>query len=612
VSVIESTIEGRYQVVTRIASGGMGEVFRAHDAVLGREVAVKVLHPQFAGDRGFVDRFRREARAAAVLSHPNIVGVFDWGSTDGTYFMVMEYVPGLNLRTLLMEYGRLEPAQVVEVALQVLGALDHAHGNGIVHRDVKPENILITPDGTIKVADFGLARAYAESSVSQVDGSVTGTVQYLSPEQIQGEPADPRTDLYAFGVVAYELLTGRTPFSGETSLGIAYQHLSGRIPPPSEEAPGVPAALDSAVLWATEKDRSRRPHSAGALRDAIALAGVGLPAAPGVADLAAGIPPSDLVPQDRATTVTIPRARSPRARRARRIRVVALAALVLAAVGAAAWAGWVYAVPHYTNVPSVVGLTQQQAVARLDRAGLKIRVGPPVFSPTVESGLIVETRPPPGARVRTRSDVTLFISKGPELLSVPTVTGRAEAAATKAIRDAGFEPRVRREFSDSVREGRVVSQSPDPGQKFERGSRVTIVVSKGPAPVEVPDVLGQSEAEARATLEALGFSVERSEEFSTAVPRGDVISTSPPSGESAPKGSTVAIVVSLGPKTFEMPNVVGQSGAEAQAKLESLGLRVTVVPVPSTTPPNTVVFQDPDPGTTVQQGQTVTIFVTGS
>jgi serine/threonine-protein kinase len=225
VSVVESTIEGRYQVITRIASGGMGEVYRAHDAVLARDVALKVLHPQLAGDRGFVDRFRREARASAILNHPNVVGVYDWGSTEGTYFMVMEYVQGTNLRTVLGEYARLEPGQVAEICLQVLAALDHAHGHGIVHRDVKPENILIARDGTVKVADFGLARAYADSYVSQAEGTVTGTVQYLAPEQILGEAADPRTDLYALGVVMFELLTGRPPFGGETSLSIAYQHL---------------------------------------------------------------------------------------------------------------------------------------------------------------------------------------------------------------------------------------------------------------------------------------------------------------------------------------------------------------------------------------------------
>ncbi len=572
VSVIESTIEGRYQIVTRIASGGMGEVYRAHDSVLGREVAIKVLHPQFAGDPGFVERFRREARASAILSHPNIVGVFDWGSTDGTYFMVMEYVRWLNLRTLLTEYGRLEPAQVVEVALQSLSALDHAHGQGIVHRDIKPENILITQEGTIKVADFGLARAYAEASTSVVEGTVTGTVQYLSPEQIQGEPADPRTDLYAFGVVAYELLTGRPPFTGETSLGIAYQHLSGRVPAPSEAAPDVTAALDTPILWATEKDRAKRPPSARTLREEFAQVGSDLPAAPRVAELASQIPSAEIIPQDRATTVTIPRARSPRARRARRVRILAVVALLLGALAAAAWAGWMYAVPHYTNVPTVVGLSAQEAARKLEAAGLKVTFAPAVFSSTVESGVVVQTRPPPGTRVRTHSAVQL----------------------------------------ETVKEGRVISQSPDPKQEIERGSVVTIVVSKGPAPVDVPDVVGQPKAEARATLEALGFTVKEADEYSTTVARGDVIRTDPPAGRSEPRGSQVTMVVSLGPKTFAMPDVVGMSGEEARATLEALGLTVSVVPVPSTTPPDTVVFQDPDAGTTVQQGQDVKIFVTGS
>src|SRR5712691_3890533 len=313
-ALIESTVAGRYQVIARIASGGMGEVFRAHDAVLGREVALKVLHPQFAGDRGFVDRFRREARAAAILNHPNIVGVYDWGLTEGTYFMVMEYVRGHNLRTLLSEYGRLQPLQVVEIAAQVLSALDHAHGHGIVHRDVKPENILIARDGTVKVADFGLARAYADSYVSQAEGTVTGTVQYLAPEQIQGEPADPRTDLYALGVVMFELLTGGPPYSGETSLSIAYQHLTGQVPSPSHIAPAIEPAMDQVVLRATAKDRGDRPPSATAMREEVARAAAALPPAPPVAELAGRIPAAEPPSTERAETVTIPRRASPRAR----------------------------------------------------------------------------------------------------------------------------------------------------------------------------------------------------------------------------------------------------------------------------------------------------------
>ncbi|HET9672352.1 MAG TPA: protein kinase, partial [Actinomycetota bacterium] len=259
------TLDGRYHVVERIAAGGMGEVFRAHDAVLAREVAIKILHRSLAGDPAFVDRFRREARAAAGLAHPNIVAVYDWGAVDGIYYMVMEYVRGPSVRHLLNERDRLEPAQAVEVLRQTLLALGHAHHEGFVHRDMKPENLLVTKDGVVKVADFGLARAYADGRVTQA-GAVTGTVQYLAPEQIRGEPADPRSDLYSLGIVAYELLTGKLPFTGETAMAVAYKHLSDRVPAPSSSAPDLPEDLDGFVASATDRDRELRPESADAMR----------------------------------------------------------------------------------------------------------------------------------------------------------------------------------------------------------------------------------------------------------------------------------------------------------------------------------------------------------
>jgi len=608
-AVIESTIEGRYQVIARVASGGMGEVYRAHDAVLARDVAVKVLHPQLAGDRGFVERFRREARAAAILNHPSIVGVYDWGTTDGTYFMVMEFVQGANLRSLLTEYGRLEPAQVVEVCLQVLAALDHAHGHGIVHRDIKPENILIARDGLVKVADFGLARAYADSYVSQAEGTVTGTVQYLAPEQIQGEPADPRTDLYALGVVMFELLTGRTPFVGETSLSIAYQHLSGRVPAPSSVLPTLPEEMDRVVLLATEKDREQRPASARSMRNEILRAGVGAPPAPRIADLAGQLPSTELVPEERAPTVTIPRSLSPRARRARLFRRVFAAAVLLMLLVVGAWASWVYAIPHYTHVPYVVGMTAQRAEARLHAAGLVVRTGPGEYSKAVPTGAIVRTTPSADTKIRKGREVVLTPSLGPRLISVPDVGGEPEDQATKILSDAGFRVEVDRQFDDATPEGKVIRQDPGPSQRFQEGSTVTIVVSKGPAPVKVPDVTGQTTAEARGTLEALAFHVEVTHDFSTDVPRGHVISTDPPAGEKPPKGSTVTLFVSKGPKTFPMPTVVGMQREAAVKKLEGLGLSVSVVEIPSTHG-NQVVYQTPDPGVTVEQGQQVTIYVT--
>jgi serine/threonine-protein kinase len=606
--VIESTVDGRYQVITKVAAGGMGEVYRAHDAVLGREVALKVLHPQLAGDRGFVDRFRREARAAAVLNHPNIVGVYDWGTTDnGTYFMVMEYVPGHNLRALLAEYGRLEPQQVGEVTLQVLSALEHAHGHGIVHRDVKPENILIARDGTVKVADFGLARAFADSYVSQAEGTVTGTVQYLAPEQIQGEPADPRTDLYSTGVVMFELLTGKAPFTGETSLAIAYQHLSGRVPAPSSVGPTIPGDLDEAVIHATEKDRQDRPASARALAEEITTATEGLPATRRLATLAGQIPAPELIQDERAPTVTIPRALSPRARRARRIRFALLGLLAVLLLTAGAWAAWTYLIPHYTHVPDVTGLSQQAATQKLRSAGLRVEIGKGVNTTSIDIGLIVGTKPPSGTRLRTRATVTLIPSLGPPLLPVPDVHGDTQDRATKALKRAGFQVVVKPRFDDTAAAGTVIDQNPNAGVKLEQGSQVTITVSKGPPPVKIPDVTGAPEADARTALEAAGFVVTTSDEFSTTVAQGDVIRTDPPVNSQAPKGSTVNVVVSKGPKTFPMPNVVGMTDTAATAELQGLGLVVRIVQLPGTG--HRVDAQDPLSGTIVHQGQIVTIYV---
>jgi beta-lactam-binding protein with PASTA domain/predicted Ser/Thr protein kinase len=609
VSVVESSVDGRYRIVTRIASGGMGDVYRAEDAVLGRVVALKLLHRHLAGDDGFVDRFRREARAAASLRHPNIVGVYDWGSTEETYFMVMEFVRGHNLRSLLTEFKRLQPAHVVEIGLGVLSALDHAHGQGIVHRDIKPENILIDADGTVKVADFGLARAFAESSISQAEGTVTGTVQYLGPEQVQGRPAEPRTDLYAFGVVLFELLTGRVPFTGETSMAIAYQHVSSRVPPPSTAIPSIPEALDRIVLHATEKDPAKRPDSARTALEDLARAGVFVPpAAEGVTELAARIPRSEFAVQERSPTVTIPRVESPRARMWRRARLVASIVILAAAVLAAGWATWVYAVPHYTDVPQLAGLTVQQATDRLERAGLHPRLGPQVFSPDLGVGRVVETRPPEGERLRTGGQVVLVTSRGPELFGIPSVEGDAEADAKEAILEAGFTLKVERHYDDRVAKGLVISQNPNAGQEVLQGSLVTVTVSLGPPLVEVPSVVGQPAATAQQAVGAADLVVTIVREYSVEVSEGSVIGTTPRGGQRVPKGSAVTLVVSLGPRTFDMPNVQGLATDQAVGQLEGLGLSVEVTVIPGTIG-DVVVGQGPRPGETVEEGQQVTIYV---
>jgi beta-lactam-binding protein with PASTA domain len=607
--MIETTVDGRYQILARLAAGGMGEVYRAHDSVLEREVALKMLHSSLADDSGFIDRFRREARSAAMLSHPNIVAVHDWGETQGTYFMVMEFIRGPNLRAILMRDGTLQPAHAVEVVRGVLAALEHAHAQGIVHRDIKPENVMIrASDGEPKVADFGLARAFADSRVSQAPGTVTGTVQYLAPEQIEGLPADPRTDLYATGIVLYELLTGQVPFTGETSVAIAYKHLRERVPPPSHANPMVPPTLDRVVLEATERDRDRRTRDARAMRLQLAAAAGELPPAPPLADLASSVSPADETPADRLATVTIPRALSPKARRRQRLGRIGRWMAALAVVATLAWGTWEFVIPHRTTVPDVVGDTLRVAQAEADRARLELVAGGEEYSSTVPVNRIIRQNLEPGSEAEEGDRLSVVLSLGPQLVPVPSVTSKAEDAATRELTEAGFEVRVQRTYHDTVPEGRVIEQNPDAGTNHEVGKSVRITVSRGKEPVDVPDVTGLAEAEASAILQAATLAVRVVEEFSTEVPRGQVIRQQPVSGRTVAQESTVTIVVSKGPERFPMPDVVGAATADAQAQLQGLGLNVRVVTVPNSAGAQ-VVSQQPDAGVTVEQGQQVTIYV---
>jgi serine/threonine-protein kinase len=585
----------------------MGEVLRARDSVLGREVAVKILHAALARDDAFIDRFRREARAAATLSHPNIVGVHDWGERGDTSFMVMEFVRGPNLRDVLTEHGRLEPAQAVEVLLQMLAALEHAHRHGIVHRDVKPENVLVTPEGVVKVADFGLAHALAESRVTQAPGTVTGTVQYLSPEQIHGEPADPRTDLYSLGIVAYELLTGRPPFSGETSLAIAYKHLSEPVPAPSEQAPAVSPQLDRIVLRATAKDPEDRPRSAADMRhDLVAVAG-SLPPAPSLAALVSSMPEREH--GERTPTVTIPQvitARRGHRKHRRGGRRWWIAAAIAAVVLAGAWALWTYVVPHHTTVPPVLGLSLADARGRLDDAGLDVRVGQPMKSLRYPAGTVARLNSAPGTELDRGADIVVRLSDGPPLRTVPKLVGGTIRHARKAADPLGFTIDVVERYSQTVASGDVITQTPPADSRIEYGSTLHLVVSKGPQPVQVPSLVGLPVDEATTLLTRAGFDIERTDEFSTTVPRGDVVAQHPKNGM-APKGSTVSIVVSKGPPEFPMPNVAGEGCFTANQSLDGLGLDTHIVVIPSSSG-NTVVGQNPSPDTTVRPGDSVTIY----
>ena len=588
----------------------MGEVFRATDAVLERQVALKVLHRSLSGDRGFVERFRREARAAANLNHPNIVAVYDWGAVDGIYYMVMEHVAGVSARDVLNAEGVLAPAQVADVLLQTLAALDHAHRQGIVHRDIKPENLMITPEGMVKVTDFGLARAYADAQITEA-GTVTGTVQYLSPEQLQGEPADPRTDLYALGIVAFELLTGRLPFTGETPMAIAYKHIHDRVPAPSSRNPAVPEGLDGWVASVTEKQRELRPESAAEARRDLEAEARTLPAA---APLGSLVPEVAVIPVEtnpsRATTVTIPRQQPGEHGRRRVGRKILVLLLALAAVAGAAWAAWQYLIPHEVGVPPVVGLQQTEAQRRLEAAGLLVRIGEGRYTTDEPEGIVLRVQPPEGTTLEEGDGVTLIVSLGPPPVDVPSLVGLSVDEANDALKNVRLRlGEIGHAYSEKFAADQIIRQAMPAGEQAPQGSAIDVVVSDGPAPVAVQRVTGLTQEQATSALETAGFHVAVDEKYSDEVEAGIVISQSPAKGTKLQPGQTVTIVVSLGPPRFPVPSFVGMGRDAAIAKIRSLGLVPEVIELPGAVGDLTVASQLPIGSTVVRVGTTITIYV---
>jgi beta-lactam-binding protein with PASTA domain len=604
------TLDGRYHVVERIAAGGMGEVFRAHDAVLSREVAIKVLHRSLAGDQAFVERFRREARAAATLNHPNLVAVYDWGSVDGIYYMVMEYVHGRSVRDLLNAHVKLAPAQAAEVVRQTLQALEHAHAKGIVHRDLKPENILVTPDGVVKLTDLGLARAFADGRATHA-GAVTGTVQYLAPEQIRGEPADPRSDLYSLGIVTYELVTGRLPFTGETPMSIAYKHLSDRVPAPSSLVADVGADLDGFVASATDRDREMRPESARAMRMDLETIARGLPGARALGSLVEDLPEVAGGADETAVvrmieTETIPRVERTKRRRFRRALVWLL---VVATVATAAWGAWAYLVPRTAIVPALTGRTIDDARAQLVDLGLTVRLADGGYDLEIPTGSVLGQRPASGTELDEGATVVLVPSLGPPPVDVPKLIGMTRAEAEASLREAKLElGNVRDGYHDTIAEGSVIRQSEDPGSTAPQGSAVGIVVSLGHAPVDVPPVVGMNADKATRALQVAGFDVEEATGFSNKVERGVVLSVTPVEGSTEPYGSTVTVTVSLGPEEFAVPDFLGLTRGAAEALADRWGLELAILAVPNTDGSN-VISQLPSGGTTVRYGATITLYI---
>jgi len=612
--VVDRLLDGRYAVHHRLARGGMASVYLATDTRLDRRVAVKVMHPALAEDPEFVARFNREARAAAGLNHPDIVSVYDQGTDDGHPFLVMEYVPGHTLRSVLRERLRLSPGEALAVMDHVLAALAAAHAAGLVHRDVKPENVLVTPDGRVKVADFGLARAAAGATVTAATGPIIGTAAYLAPEQVRDGTSDARSDVYAAGVMLFELLTGRQPFSGDSAVSVAYRHVNEDVPEPSSVVNGVPGELDALVMAATARDPFDRPGDARALHASLMSVRdrLGLHAAvPTATDETAA--PNDTLVVDRtavAETATVAPPRQPGdeapvgAKRPRR-RWPYVVAFLLVAVVAAALAGWYLAVGRYTATPNVVGLSKAAAVTKLDKAGLKARFLPSVYDDNIDVGLVAEERPTAGHDLRKGGTVALALSLGKD--HVPNVRNKTVPDATALLERAQLTVGgTKTLYDDTVARGHVIRTDPKAGEAISPHTAVTLVVSQGPAPITMPDVTNKPVDQATSILTALGLKVTTTKDFSDKVPENSVISSTPGAQSTVHKGDTVTLVVSKGPQLYPVPDVRGMKVDDAVKKLEDAGFKVNVDQFPGG--PGRVLSQSPGPNSKQKRGSTVTLY----
>jgi eukaryotic-like serine/threonine-protein kinase len=618
-TLINTLFDGRYRIVRKLGTGGMANVYLAEDEVLGRRVAIKILNDRHAGDDQFVERFRREAKNAASLSHPNIVSIYDRGEAEGTYYIAMEYLDGRTLKELIVARGPAPIHLAVDYARQVLAAIRFAHRHGIVHRDIKPHNVLVDGEGRLKVTDFGIARA-GTSQMTEA-GSIIGTAQYLSPEQARGAPVDQTSDLYSVGVVLYELLTGVVPFSGDTPVEIAMKHLSNVPEPPSSKRAEIPRDLDMVVMRALAKDPSERYHSAEEMDADLRRVNRGVAISPATEEAATAIISR---PPPTAVTEVRPRPPVPYAppaayydydeppRRAIWPWIVALLFVIAAVVGGYFLYDQIQqqlSGSKTVAVENYLDLREVNAVQKIRAIGLKPQVVRQANADT-EKTFVFRQSPQPGERTQKGNFVTIYVSTGPPQTTVPSVVGETLDRALADLQEANLKGKAVRVDSDKP-DGQVVSQTPTAGATVDEGSRVTIRVSKGPQPIAVPTVIGLSFETASSTLQGRGFAVARGPDVESNEPKGTVVDQSPDAGTFQNPGTTITLRVSKGPTTSTVPDVTSQSQSDAQAQLRASGFRVQIVTQPVTDPnqDGLVQTQDPPGGTQAPAGSVVTIAV---